>query len=126
MMRRKMISAGLCLALLWMSGCGQKGEPEKFTYFLFATPLKEHETWLKAKTGFQAACSDYGLKCAWEGPAGIDTEMMEEVMETGILQKADAIITQGVVDPDMVRKAQAQGIPVVLVDSDIPESDSFA
>lgn len=70
--------------------------------------------------------SDYGLKCAWEGPAGIDTEMMEEVMETGILQKADAIITQGVVDPDMVREAQAQGIPVVLVDSDIPESDSFA
>ena len=126
MMRRKMISAGLCLALLWMSGCGQKGEPEEFTYFLFATPLKEHETWLKAKTGFQAACSDYGLKCAWEGPAGIDTEMMEEVMETGILQKADAIITQGVVDPDMVREAQAQGIPVVLVDSDIPESDSFA
>ena len=121
-----MISAGLCLALLWMSGCGQKGEPEKFTYFLFATPLKEHETWLKARTGFQAACSDYGLKCAWEGPAGIDTEMMEEVMETGILQKADAIITQGVVDPDMVREAQAQGIPVVLVDSDIPESDSFA
>ena len=61
MMRRKMISAGLCLALLWMSGCRQKGEPEEFTYFLFATPLKEHVTWLKAKTGFQAACSDYGL-----------------------------------------------------------------
>ena len=101
-----------------------EGKPEEFTYFLFATPLKEHETWLKAKTGFQAACSDYGLKCAWEGPAGIDTEMMEEVMETGILQKADAIVA--VVDPDMVREAQAQGIPVVLVDSDIPESDSFA
>ena len=46
MMRRKMISAGLCLALLWMSGCGQKGEMGEFTYFLFATPLKEHETWL--------------------------------------------------------------------------------
>ena len=42
MMRRKMISAGLCLALLWMSGCGQKDKPEEFTYFLFATPLKEH------------------------------------------------------------------------------------
>lgn len=123
---KKLILTMMVFMILIMGGCAAESEPEAFMFFLFATPLKEHETWLKARNGFQAACEDYGIKCAWEGPTGIDTEMMEEEIETGILQKADAIITQGVVDPQLVREAQEKGIPVVLVDSDIPESDSFA
>lgn len=51
---------------------------------------------------------------------------MEEVIETAIAQKADAIITQGVIDPNIINKAKAKGIPILLVDSDIKDSERFA
>ena len=51
---------------------------------------------------------------------------MEEVIETAISQKADAIITQGVIDSSLINKAKEKGIPILLVDSDVEESERFA
>ena len=51
---------------------------------------------------------------------------MEEVIETAIFQKADAIITQGVIDSSLINKAKEKGIPILLVDSDVEESERFA
>ena len=62
----------------------------------------------------------------WIGPIAIDTHEMEEVIETAISQKADAIITQGVIDSSLINKAKEKGIPILLVDSDVEESERFA
>ena len=51
---------------------------------------------------------------------------MEEVIETAIAQKADAIITQGVISKEIINKAKEKGIPILLVDSDIKDCERFA
>ncbi len=101
-------------------------ENQKGTYILFVTPLVDHNLWLEAKEGFMDACAVYQYHCDWIGPKTIDTNRMNDVMKTGILQKADAIITQGVVDTDIVDVAVSYGIPVILVDSDMPKSKRTA
>ena len=60
--------------------------------------------------------------CDWIGPATIDTAAMNDTMERGIIAKADAIITQGVIDEQLVKQAKENNIPVVLVDNDMPAS----
>jgi hypothetical protein len=89
---------------------------------LFATPLKEHEVWLKAKDGLDDVCSANNLNCEWQGPVVIDTDAMNDTIETGIMKKVDGIITQGVVSEELVNRAVEMNIPVVLVDSDMPNS----
>lgn len=117
----------LVLALI-AGGCTSdvKSEDMKGTYILFVAPLVDHNLWLQAKNGFMDACDIYQYHCDWIGPKTIDTNRMNDVMKTGILQKADAIITQGVVDPKIIDAAASAGIPVILVDSDMPESKRAA
>lgn len=118
------------LGLIWIlliTGCQEVSEePKDYQYFLFATPLREHPIWLQAKEGFFDACDAYGVRCDWLGSSTIDTNKMEEVIETGILQGADGIITQGVVDDEILLLAKEKGIPVILVDSDMPDSERMA
>lgn len=82
---------------LILTGCNHNSKitAEKSLYFVYATPLKEHEIWLKAKIGFDEACKEKNINGDWLGPTAINTNKMEEVIETAIAQKADAIITQG-------------------------------
>lgn len=122
---KKIIMGWICLLLC--GGCyNSKAMEEDYTYLLFATPLKEHAIWLQAKAGFDQACDDYDIKCDWLGPTVIDTEEMSNVIATGILQDADGIITQGVVSAELINRAKEEGIPMVLVDSDVSTSDRLA
>lgn len=116
----------LIASILLLGACSSKKvDNEDYTYILFATPLKEHTIWLQAKEGFDTACDENNIKCDWIGPNVIDTQNMNDVIETGIMQKADAIITQGVVEESLVNLAYEQNIPVILVDSDMPNSKRF-
>ena len=120
--KRMLLSAVLLITLV-LSGCqAQTHEEEDYLYFLFATPLRNHVIWLQAKAGFEQACEDLRIRHDWIGPDVIDTEAMEDVMWTGLLQDADAIVTQGVVSDELVNFAWELGIPVFLVDSDMPDS----
>lgn len=118
----------LMIMILLLAGC-QKEIPkaeEDFRYFLFATPLSEHPIWLHSKEGFEDACEELDVMCDWIGPKIIDTETMEEVIKQGIIQNADGIITQGVVSSEILEEAKQNNIPVVLVDSNMPESEKLA
>lgn len=118
------------IIMLMLTGCtSDTAENDSFDdrlYFVFATPLKDHEVWLKAKEGFDDACREKKIYGDWIGPIAIDTQKMEEVIETAISQRADAIITQGVIDSTLIKKAKEKGIPILLVDSDVEESERFA
>lgn len=120
----------ILIIALTLMGCNsdpaKKSSYDERLYFVFATPLKEHEVWLKAKEGFDDACKEKKIHGDWIGPIAIDTQKMEEVIETAISQKADAIITQGVIDSSLINKAKEKGIPILLVDSDVEESERFA
>ncbi len=118
----------ILILLLLLAGCEKESikENEDFQYYLFATPLAEHPIWLQSKEGFEDACSELNVKCDWMGPKIIDTESMGEVIEQGILQNADGIITQGVVDPELLKEAKDNNVPIILVDSNMPESEKLA
>lgn len=120
----------ICLIILALIlvGCDKNEEKinsDEYFYFVFATPLNDHEIWLKAKEGFDQACKEKGIYGDWIGPSAIDTVKMEEVIETAIAQKADAIITQGVISKELISKAKTKGIPIFLVDSDVKDSLRF-
>ena len=119
----------LSLALM-ISGCSNQtpvtNQTDGKRYILFATPLRDHIIWLQAKDGFEEACKEHELYCDWLGPNVIDTDKMNDVIETGILQQADGIITQGVIDERLMKEAKKNGIPLILVDSDQPDSGRFA
>ena len=126
-MKRKYWRIGL-LVLLLVSGCADtehKNTQKQEIYFLYATPLADHPIWLKSKEGFDQACKELDVKCDWIGPSVIDTEKMEEVITQGMYQKADGIITQGVVSADLLNEVAQQDIPVVLVDSNVENAEKF-
>lgn len=123
---KKNITLIVCLLLLTSCFSKVNETAKKDIYFLFATPLSEHELWLQAKEGFDDACEAKNIHCDWIGPTMIDTTEMDKVIETGVLQKADAIISQGVVSNEIIEFAKNAHIPIMLVDSDMPESERYA
>lgn len=119
-MKKKWI---LCLIVMMMCACSASSKnAENEYYFLFATPLAEHDIWLQAKEGFDAACKDYEVNGDWLGPTIIDTAEMEDVVYTGILQQADGIITQGVISREIIDYAEQKHIPIVFVDSNMEDA----
>lgn len=120
----------ICLSAMLLCACSSTAEnktkEEDYLYILYATPLADHPIWLQSKEGFDQACSEIGAKCDWLGPKVIDTETMNKVITQGIYQKADGIITQGVIDPALLEQAAAADIPVILVDSNMEGNDKFA
>jgi ribose transport system substrate-binding protein len=95
-------------------------------HFVYVSPLLAHPVWLIAKNGFDAACQELGIQGDWVGPQGISPEEMAKLVDTAIAQKADAIITQGIVPAPPVQNAITSGIPVLVVDSDIPDAQRLA
>jgi ABC-type sugar transport system substrate-binding protein len=98
-------------------------------HFVFVTPLVAHPVWLVAKVGFEAAAKDYNFRGDWVGPSVIDADEMIKQIEVAIAEKADGVITQGINPEAMVpvlKKADAAGIPVVVVNSDIPDAPRLA
>ncbi len=104
---------------------GEQESAEKL-HFVYVSPLLAHPVWLIAKDGFDQACSELGIQGDWVGPQGISPEEMTKLVETAIAQKADAIITQGLVPAVPVQKAVEASIPVLVVDSDLPDVDRLA
>jgi ABC-type sugar transport system, periplasmic component len=95
-------------------------------HFVYVSPLLAHPVWLIAKDGFEQACAELGIEGDWVGPQNISPEDMSKLIETAVAQKADAIITQGLVPAAPVQTAIDAGIPVLVVDSDIPDVDRLA
>jgi ribose transport system substrate-binding protein len=109
------------------AGGGQGGAKKSDQlHFVYVSPLLSHPVWLIAKNGFDAACKELGIQGDWVGPQGISPEEMAKLVDTAIAQKADAIITQGLVPAPPVQNAIDSGIPVLVVDSDIPDAGRLA
>jgi ribose transport system substrate-binding protein len=115
----------IMLVLSATSAFAEAKDP-KDLHFVYVSPLLAHPVWLIAKEGFDQAVSELGIKGDWVGPQGIAPEEMAKLIETAVAQKADAIITQGLVPAAPVIAAIDAGIPVLVVDSDIPDANRLA
>ncbi|MBT9779750.1 substrate-binding domain-containing protein [Clostridium sp. MCC353] len=138
---KKLLSAVLALSMaVSLAACsapaanqteGAGGKKEETTaadqlHFVYVSPLLAHPVWLIAKQGFEQACEELGVQGDWVGPQNISPEEMSKLVETAVAQKADGIITQGLVPAEPVKTAISAGIPVLVVDSDIPDTDRLA
>jgi ribose transport system substrate-binding protein len=133
MKAKKLLVALLTLIMLsgvvasaFAGGGSQSGAKSDKLHFVYVSPLLAHPVWLIAKNGFDAACQELGIQGDWVGPQGISPEEMAKLVDTAVAQKADAIITQGIVPAPPVQNAIAAGIPVLVVDSDIADAQRLA
>lgn len=102
------------------------GGVEKQLHFVYVSPLIAHPIWLIAKDGFDQACKELNIKGSWVGPQNISPEDMTKLVETAVAEKADAIITQGLVPATPLKTVEDAKIPLLVVDSDIPDAKRIA
>lgn len=98
-----------------------EGEEAENLHFVYVSPLLSHPTWLKAKEGFDQACSELGITGDWVGPQGVSAEEMAQLVDTAVAQQADGIITQSICPAEPINNAIEAGIPVILVDGDLED-----
>ncbi len=80
------------------------------------------------KMGMEMAGKELGVRTEYVGPAEYDMNAMVAAFESAIAKKPNGIVVVGF-EPSLnsiVNKAIAEGIPVVTVDADLPDSDRLA
>lgn len=121
--RLKSASAlGILLALLPI---GLNGQPSWKWRFTFVSPLRS-EYWATIARGIQDASREAKANTIQTGPIGeVDADLQIQAIESAIAAKVDGIVTMAL-DPKrftaVIDKAVRSGIPVVLVDTDAPDS----
>jgi len=105
-----LLLAVLALSPLAASGSKEVPNTEKPLHFVYRVPPLAHPVWLIAKNGFEKACTELGVKGDWVGPQGISPEEMAKLVETAVAEKANGIITQGLVPAGPVQDAIDAGI----------------
>ncbi|WP_199617588.1 substrate-binding domain-containing protein [Paenibacillus alkalitolerans] len=85
--------------------------------------------WRFIEQGAREAAAGFGMELEYTGPARINPAEQIKNLDKAIAAKADAIIVQGINDPEyrrLIDKAAGLGIPVVTVDTDEPDSRRLA
>ena len=119
-----MVMVLVCSTMVFAGGKQDTG-PKQLS-FTFVLPMVPNEIWVVAKDGFEDACKLYGIKPVVVMPSTPnDINQMNNLMETAIAQKTDALVTQPVNPEGMTpafNKLNAAKIPFALVNSDAPDS----
>lgn len=116
----------LCSGALFAGGEGDKDDKLNI---VFVTPLVAHPVWDVARAGFEAGLAAFGVEGQYVGPQGIDPAEMVNQIELALAAGADGIITMPIAPTAMrpvFAMAAEQGIPVVFVGAEDPQSTSLA
>jgi ribose transport system substrate-binding protein len=85
--------------------------------------------WRMVEKGAKEAAVQRGIAIDYMGPIRINPSEQTKLLEKSMAAKPDAILVQGIKDPQyaqLINKAIDQGIPVITVDADEPESRRLA
>lgn len=97
--------------------------------YTFVSPLVSHEYWIAVEQGVQHGAEEQGVNVNVLGDTKVDVDVMVKYIDTAIASKVDGIITMALspaaIGPAIDRAVEA-GIPVVLVDTDAPDSKRAA
>ncbi|MHA6529920.1 sugar-binding protein [Paenibacillus sp. BAC0078] len=89
----------------------------------------ENYSWRAIEQGARKAAIAYGMELEYIGPDRINPAEQIRLLDKAISAKADAILIQGINDPEyrqLISKATDLGIPVITVDTDEPGSKRLA
>src|SRR5215469_3231317 len=126
MLRAKWLpfSAVVPAAILTLTGCaGSPHEPAE-KYILVADNTKI-AYWQTALQGLQHATAEMKVKSEIQGPDGHDPQGERDAFKRAVAEKPSGILVSAadanLLGPD-IDAAIEQGIPVITIDSDAPES----
>src|SRR3954467_2110778 len=123
-MRHPLLVLGTILVSFALISCGPNPHDPKETYLLVTSNIKI-PYWQEALAGLNRAGSEMKVTVAMVGPNRYDAKAQREDLQTAIHDKPAGILISAA-DPDLVTadidSAVQQGIPVITIDSDAPES----
>lgn len=96
--------------------------------YIFAAGVLGHPYWTAAYQGFDYAAQKFGVDIKRVGPQDWNPPAQAEAVEQSIAKKPDGIIAvlwDGSSIPP-IKKAMAAGIPVVVVEANLPDSGAMA
>jgi ribose transport system substrate-binding protein len=130
-MKRLVVGALVVLFIVGSISAAFAGAPkeEAKLNIIFVTPLVAHPVWDVARAGFEDALKDFGVDGQYVGPLGIDPAEMANQIELALATGADGIITMPIAPTAMrpaFKLAADQGVPVVFVGAEDPQSTSLA
>ncbi|HET7616557.1 MAG TPA: sugar-binding protein [Bacillales bacterium] len=97
-------------------------------HFVLIPEEMNNPYWRLVEKGADAAAAKYDAVVEYNGPVQSNINEHKKVMREAIASKVDGIITQGLSESEttVINKAIQQGIPVVTVDTDMPDSRRIA
>lgn len=122
-----LLAATMTISLL--GGCSAQnqggGSGDSKYRFTLVSPLVGHPYWVEVEDGMKAGNEQYKVDTQYVGPTEINIDEQIKAIETAIASKVDGIITMAL-DPvaftPVINKAADAGIPVILIDTDAPDS----
>lgn len=143
-MKRQLTRTAMGLAfvsMLFLAGCTTPSAPTATTEqpqaaatteesttcggsYEYVTMLSSIDYFTDAKNGLAAAERDFGVETNFSGPTDNDMNGLIQAIDQAIARQPDGLILLGwstALFPS-IEKAQSQGIPVALVNTDFPES----
>ncbi len=131
MKRMLLCAAAICAvgaAAFAAGGTESKGGDAKKNQLriAFVSPFIGHPYWVTVSDGVKKASAEIGANTTETGPIGeVNIDVQIQAIETAIASKVDGILTMAL-NPTaftpVINKAADAGIPVVLIDTDAPNS----
>ena len=118
------VCGAVVLAAIAMSSC-QKPYHEDSERYVFVASNVNLPYWQEAQAGLMDAAQQMGVKAEFTGPEKFDPQAQLKAFQTVVSSKPAGIlvsVTRPELLQDAINDAVAQGIPVIAVDSDAPNS----
>ncbi|MBE3555217.1 MAG: sugar-binding protein [Thermicanus sp.] len=106
-----------------------EGYAHQSYHFLLVSQEIENPYWAKVYAGAKEAADRENIYIEYKGPVQTDIEEHLRILERGIAERVDGIITQGLnaeAFTPVINKAVEAGIPVITIDTDAPHSKRIA
>jgi ribose transport system substrate-binding protein len=121
---------GICASTILATGlalasCGTESYHQKEERYIFVTTNINLPYWQEAEAGFQDAAKWLGVKVEFSGPEKFSPEEELAAFQKAVGEKPSGILLSASrvdIFKDAIDGAIAQGIPVICIDSDAPNS----
>ncbi|KRE97689.1 LacI family transcriptional regulator [Paenibacillus sp. Soil766] len=98
---------------------------QPFKHIVLIAQELDNPFWRTVEKGASEAAVSHGMKIDYLGPIRINPAEQTSLLEKSIAAKPDALLVQGIKEPQydrLISKAIDQGIPVITLDADEPDS----
>ncbi|MGO4498306.1 substrate-binding domain-containing protein [Paenibacillus sp. 2RAB27] len=102
-----------------------EAEKPPFKHIVLIAQELDNPFWRTVEKGASEAAASRGMKIDYLGPIRINPAEQKSLLEKSIAAKPDALLIQGIKEPQydrLISQAIDQGIPVITLDADEPES----